>query len=86
MARVVIDAYDLPRPTPDQLERIEETLPRLEAERAERLEVAKAEPDGAGTDQEADPRAPEAGGSPAKSRTGGAHWRRRSNEQGAGPS
>ncbi len=78
IARVVIDAYDLPKPTGEQLERIEEMLRSLETDRAERLAAAGGEitkPDAAddGTDS--------VGASPAgepvtETRTGGARWRR----------
>lgn len=45
MARMVVEAYDLPRPDADEMARIEETLRRLETDRAVRLEAAP-EPNG----------------------------------------
>lgn len=44
MARFVLDAFDLPAATPEQITRVEQTLQSLELERAERIVAASETP------------------------------------------
>lgn len=71
MARFVLDAYDLPRATSEQITRVEQTLLSLELERAERI-VAD---DATGAPPPPAHRTADAGVPLQQRRTRGARWR-----------